>query len=46
MISFSRIPYGEAVERAARQDRTVRNALLFVAVGLVALLVLVVLLWS
>lgn len=38
MVTFSRIPYAEAVRRAARQDRLVRRVMWGVAAGLTAVL--------
>jgi kynurenine 3-monooxygenase len=43
MVSFSRIPYAEAVRRARRQNRIVRNVA--VAVLLIVLLILVIIVW-
>jgi kynurenine 3-monooxygenase len=40
MISFTRIPYAEAVARAARQDRALRRAALMIGVALVLLILL------
>jgi hypothetical protein len=40
MVTFSRIPYAEATERARRQDRIV-----FALLGAFAILILFLLLW-
>ena len=42
MISFSRIPYADAVRRAARQDRIVRGVTIGVVAGVMMVLLIIV----
>ena len=42
MISFSRIPYADAVRRAARQDRIVRGVTVGAVAGVMIVLLIIV----
>jgi kynurenine 3-monooxygenase len=46
MVSFSRIPYAQAVQRAKQQDRTVRNTLVAAAINAIAIVILALWWWT